>query len=144
MSNCCLRPAWWLARVRLPALGALDHYPVPFRTEPLKSTRNTPLPPLLVTPGRVLVRGMDGKIVQKLVKITRPIMRVPMLAIHLNRDINTEGFKPNTQSHLSPILATAMKAGTPPGWGPGPVLNRALMNVWEGCVSTPAGSDTGR
>ena len=43
------------------------------------------------------------------VKIERPIMRIPMLAIHLNRDYYKDGFKPNHQQHLSPILATAVK-----------------------------------
>jgi aspartyl aminopeptidase len=51
--------------------------------------------------GRVLVRATSadgGEIMQhRLVKIERPIMRIPMLAIHLQRDIHTAGFKPNLQ-----------------------------------------------
>ena len=33
-----------------------------------------------------------------------------MLAIHLNREIHESGFKPNKQDHLTPMLATAVKA----------------------------------
>jgi aspartyl aminopeptidase len=43
------------------------------------------------------------------VKIEKPIMRIPMLAIHLNRTIGTDGFNPNKQSELVPILATSAR-----------------------------------
>ena len=36
-------------------------------------------------------------------------MRIPMLAIHLNRDISTKGFELNKQTHLVPVLASAVK-----------------------------------
>lgn len=51
--------------------------------------------------GRVMLRGSDTP---RLLRIDRPIARVPSLAIHLNRQINEEGFKVNTQSHLPPVL----------------------------------------
>ncbi|KAH1114924.1 hypothetical protein J1N35_008302 [Gossypium stocksii] len=44
----------------------------------------------------------------RLVRIEEPIMRVPTLAIHLDRGVN-DGFKVNTQSHLLPVLATSVK-----------------------------------
>ncbi|CAL8472061.1 g11603 [Coccomyxa elongata] len=59
--------------------------------------------------GRVLVRENE-RMVHRLVKITKPIMRIPMLAIHLYREIGEQGFKPNKQTHVVPILATALKA----------------------------------
>jgi aspartyl aminopeptidase len=35
--------------------------------------------------GRVLLRRENGTVVQELVKVERPIMRIPTLAIHLDR-----------------------------------------------------------
>jgi len=64
--------------------------------------------------GRVLVRteAADGSVVlrHRLVRVNRPVLRVPMLAIHLNRDIYSGGFKPNHETELAPILATEAAA----------------------------------
>lgn len=58
--------------------------------------------------GRVIVRAGDG-FIQKLVKIKRPLLRVPTLAIHLDRTVNTDGFKPNLETQLIPILASKVE-----------------------------------
>ena len=50
--------------------------------------------------GRVLVRNSDGTLSHRLVDVRRPVMRIPSLAIHLNREVNSEGFKVNAQNHL--------------------------------------------
>ncbi|KAJ2969954.1 hypothetical protein NUW58_g9842 [Xylaria curta] len=50
--------------------------------------------------GRVLVRDGKGNFVQKLVKIDRPIIRIPTLAIHLDR---SSEFNPNKETELFPI-----------------------------------------
>ncbi|TRX91331.1 hypothetical protein FHL15_007753 [Xylaria flabelliformis] len=50
--------------------------------------------------GRVLVRDGKGNFVQKLVKIDKPIIRIPTLAIHLDR---SSEFNPNKETELFPI-----------------------------------------
>ncbi|KFY42594.1 hypothetical protein V494_02343 [Pseudogymnoascus sp. VKM F-4513 (FW-928)] len=50
--------------------------------------------------GRVMVRDAEGNFVQTLVKVDRPIVRIPTLAIHLDR---SSEFNPNKETELFPI-----------------------------------------
>ncbi|KFY64115.1 hypothetical protein V497_01817 [Pseudogymnoascus sp. VKM F-4516 (FW-969)] len=50
--------------------------------------------------GRVMVKDGEGNFVQKLVKVDRPIVRIPTLAIHLDR---ASEFNPNKETELFPI-----------------------------------------
>ena len=47
------------------------------------------------------------KFEHKLVHIDQPILRIPSLAIHLNRDVR-DGFKFNDETNLVPILSTVV------------------------------------
>jgi aspartyl aminopeptidase len=49
--------------------------------------------------GRLSLR--DGS--ERLVNVDRPLMRVPQLAIHLDRGVNPDGLKLNPQVHLRPV-----------------------------------------
>ncbi len=57
--------------------------------------------------GRLTVTGPDG-VRSVLVRIDRPLARIPQLAIHLDRGVNDTGLKLNPQLHLVPV------------WGVGP------------------------
>lgn len=54
--------------------------------------------------GRVMVSDGKGGFEQKLVKVDKPILRIPTLAIHLDR---SSEFKPNTETELFPIAGLA-------------------------------------
>jgi aspartyl aminopeptidase len=58
----------------------------------------------LALAGRVLVR-VGSAIEPRLVRFARPIGRIPSLAIHLDRGVNTDGLVVNPQNHLPPVLA---------------------------------------
>ena len=57
--------------------------------------------------GRVMIGGYQAE--PLLVRVDEPLLRVPQLAIHLDRDVNGGGLKLNPQQHLIPV------------WGTGPV-----------------------
>jgi len=59
--------------------------------------------------GRVLVYGENNSIEQRLVKIDRPVLRIPNLAIHLQTTSEREAFAVNKEDHLAPILAHEAK-----------------------------------
>jgi len=53
--------------------------------------------------GRILTAGEDGSFASKLIKIDRPLLRIPTLAIHLDRNVN-DNFKFNQETEFVPIL----------------------------------------
>jgi aspartyl aminopeptidase len=61
------------------------------------------------------VNEADGSLTEKLVNISRPILRVPTLAIHLDRSIK-DGFSFNTELQLNPILASVDLDQQSPDW----------------------------
>lgn len=52
--------------------------------------------------GRVVVRE-DGRTVERLYRSESPLLRVPQLAIHLDRDVNDRGLQLDRQQHLTPV-----------------------------------------
>lgn len=66
--------------------------------------------------GRVILRNRSGDgdgdgncFLHKLVKVKKPILRIPTLAIHLDRTVNQDGFKPNLENHLLPLLSLKLE-----------------------------------
>ncbi|HYI62642.1 MAG TPA: M18 family aminopeptidase [Acidimicrobiales bacterium] len=59
--------------------------------------------------GRVAVRSDDGSVATHLVRVDEPVLRVPQLAIHLDRELSTQGLKLDRQRHLTPVWGV----GTP-------------------------------
>lgn len=53
--------------------------------------------------GEVICRDDQGGVVSRLVAVDRPVLRIPQLAIHLDREISTKGLHLNKQNHLKPI-----------------------------------------
>ncbi|NNN33254.1 M18 family aminopeptidase [Streptomyces sp. S3(2020)] len=78
--------------------------------------------------GRLTLR--DGS--TRLVNVGRPLLRVPQLAVHLDRSVSTEGLKLDKQRHLQPI------------WGLGDDIREGdLIAFLEEENGIPAGEVTG-
>ncbi|MDH5673844.1 MAG: M18 family aminopeptidase [Myxococcales bacterium] len=75
--------------------------------------------------GRVVIDdGSDGGR-SELVDFRRPLLRIPNLAIHLERTVNTDGLKLNAQRHMVPIWALERSAKAAKD-EPAPALRQAL------------------
>ena len=57
--------------------------------------------------GRVSVVDSDGRVSTRLFRYDQPLLRVPQLAIHLDRSINTDGLRLDPQRHLQPVWSSA-------------------------------------
>lgn len=53
--------------------------------------------------GIVFVDDGDGTATPRLVDTAGPVMRIPQLAIHLDRDVNERGLQLNKQTHMVPV-----------------------------------------
>lgn len=62
--------------------------------------------------GRVNVRARQG-FESRLLRIDEPLVRLPNLAIHMNRNVNEDGLKLNKQTELPLILGLAGDGGEP-------------------------------
>lgn len=57
--------------------------------------------------GRLAYRAENGKIASRLLRFEQPLLRLPNLAIHMNRSVNEDGLKLNKQTEIPLIIATA-------------------------------------
>jgi aspartyl aminopeptidase len=54
--------------------------------------------------GRIAVHDGKHQVATRLVRIDRPLLRIPSLAIHLSREVREQGLNLDPQRHLVPVL----------------------------------------
>jgi len=63
--------------------------------------------------GRVSYRSESGSIATRLVRFEQPLLRLPNLAIHMNRAVNEDGLKLNKQTELPLLFAMSSREQLP-------------------------------
>lgn len=57
--------------------------------------------------GRIAFSRTDGRVDSRLLRFDQPLLRLPNLAIHMNRGVNEDGLKLQKQTELALVLASA-------------------------------------
>ena len=63
--------------------------------------------------GRISYKNDQGNIANKLIRFEKPLLRLPNLAIHMNRGVNEDGLKLQKQNELPLIAATITEEQLP-------------------------------
>ena len=58
--------------------------------------------------GRLAYRNEQGLVSSRLIRFEQPLLRLPNLAIHMNRGVNEDGLKLHKQTELAAILASSV------------------------------------
>ncbi|WP_305909375.1 M18 family aminopeptidase [Methylomarinum sp. Ch1-1] len=66
--------------------------------------------------GRFSYKADDGVIVSRLLRFDQALLRLPNLAIHMNRNVNSEGLKFDKQNELPLLLTTFAEEQLPPDY----------------------------
>jgi aspartyl aminopeptidase len=63
--------------------------------------------------GRISYKDEQGKLASRLIKCDKPLLRLPNLAIHMNRTVNEDGLKLHKQQELPLILSALTEQFVP-------------------------------
>lgn len=85
--------------------------------------------------GRVVVRGADGGLQRRLLRLAEPLVRVAQLAIHLDREVTEKGLLLNRQEHLAPIVGLLGGPAGRSGRGPGDGSAATADGVFAGLLA---------
>lgn len=59
--------------------------------------------------GRICYKTTKGKVASQLVNLEKPLLRLPNLAIHMNKKVNQDGLKLHKQNELPLIISTSVE-----------------------------------